>query len=131
MILEAVSLVDNQIGEFRQLLQLGLIANGHLVRRDDNGKVGVALELGVERSAEEAFPRRGGAVVAHDGVARQPLFNLADPVRQRGERSHHDERTRHAHGQQMRNQSDALNRFPQSHFWEKENREQGRKKMEG
>mmetsp|Transcript_13610 Transcript_13610/g.28932 ORF Transcript_13610/g.28932 Transcript_13610/m.28932 type:complete len:341 (-) Transcript_13610:361-1383(-) len=116
MILEALSLIDDEIGVLADLAELRLILNGNLVGGHDDGEVRGLLVPGVEGTREHRLPLRGGTVVSNHGKAREPFSKLPNPIREGGERRHDEERTQHAHGTKVGNHCNYLDGFTQSHF---------------
>ena len=78
MIFETMSFIDNDIGEFGEFFQLGLIPNRHFVRGHDKGKIGTFAQLGVQGSLEQGLSF--GSVVTDHWLMRQPLFKFPYPI---------------------------------------------------
>ena len=98
MILEALTLVDNEVREAfvpGNLVNLGLIADGNLVGGNNDGEVLVPPLFVVERTGEHCLSLRRDSVVPHHGEGGKPLLKLSYPVGKSGKRCHNEEGSRH------------------------------------
>mmetsp|Transcript_24744 Transcript_24744/g.52487 ORF Transcript_24744/g.52487 Transcript_24744/m.52487 type:complete len:705 (-) Transcript_24744:568-2682(-) len=116
MIFESLSLIHHQIRVLSNFIQPLLVANCHLVTGNNNGKIRIFLELGIERSRQHGITFFGGAVEPYDGVGGEPFLEFAYPIGKGGEGGNDDKGSGDVHCTEMCDQGDDLDCFSQSHL---------------
>mmetsp|Transcript_29792 Transcript_29792/g.86850 ORF Transcript_29792/g.86850 Transcript_29792/m.86850 type:complete len:901 (-) Transcript_29792:738-3440(-) len=119
MILEALSLIDDEVGESlcpSDLIELGLIADGNLVGCNDDGEVRVLPLLVMKAAGEHCLPVRAGPVIPRHGEGGEPLLKLPHPVGQGGQGGHDEEWSRYTFGKEGGNGGNHLDGLAEAHL---------------